>query len=94
VGADADITIYTPNDNKQTMFEMPRMVIQRGEIVIEDTELRSTPAGHTLHVFPGYDVAREAEIAEWFEKYYTVQFRNYPVSDDYLREPEAVACRT
>src|SRR5207244_10461803 len=54
-GADADITIYTPNDNKQTMFEMPRVVIKRGEIVIEDTELRSTPEGRTLHVEPASD---------------------------------------
>jgi len=93
VGADADITIYTPNDNKQTMFEMPRIVIKRGEIVIEDTELRSTPTGRTLHVSPSYDTAREADIAEWFEKFYSIRFRNYPVTEDYLHEPETVACR-
>ncbi len=27
-GADADITIYTPHENKETMFELPRMVIK------------------------------------------------------------------
>src|SRR5947207_8153354 len=53
-GADADVTIYTPHENKQTMFEMPRTVIKRGEVVIDDTELRTTPTGRTLHVAPEY----------------------------------------
>ncbi|MCE9546570.1 MAG: formylmethanofuran dehydrogenase subunit A [Planctomycetia bacterium] len=92
-GADADITIYTPDDNKQVMFEMPRYVIKRGEIVIEDTELRSTPTGRTLHVSPQHDAAREAEIGEWFEKFYSIRFRNYPVGAEYLHEPETIACR-
>ena len=29
-GADADITIYTPHENKETMFELPRYVIKAG----------------------------------------------------------------
>ena len=31
-GADADITIYTPNPNQETMFELPRFVIKAGRI--------------------------------------------------------------
>ena len=34
-GADADITIYTPHENKETMFEMPRMVIKSGRVIVE-----------------------------------------------------------
>jgi hypothetical protein len=32
-GADADITIYTPDDNKEKMFEMPRYVIKAGQVI-------------------------------------------------------------
>src|SRR6478752_2869206 len=35
IGADADITIYTPNADIQLMFELPRVVIKAGEIVVE-----------------------------------------------------------
>ncbi len=91
-GADADITIYTPHENKETMFELPRYVIKGGAIVVEDTELRGTPIGRTLHVAPGYDHDRETDIAEWFEKYYSIRFRNYPVSAEYMHDPFEVSC--
>ncbi len=89
-GADADITIYTPHENKQTMFEMPRYVIKSGQILVEDCELRETHDGKTLFVAPDFDRDVETDIAEWFEKYYSIQFRNYPVTDGYLHEAEIV----
>lgn len=91
-GADADITIYTPHENKETMFELPRYVIKAGEIVIEEGEIRAVPDGKTLHVAPSYDPAIEDHIRNWFEQYYTVSFRNYPVADDHLPAPERVPC--
>jgi formylmethanofuran dehydrogenase subunit A len=91
-GADADVTIYTPHENKEIMFEVPRYVIKSGQIVIEDTELRHAPDGSTLFVGTKHDQDREAEIGEWFEKYYSIRFRNYPVSSDYIHSPREVAC--
>ena len=46
-----------------------------------------------MHVEPGYDVTVEKEIGEWFEQFYSIQFRNYPVSSDYLHEHEVVGTR-
>ena len=40
VGADADITIYTPDENKETMFELPRYVIKSGQVIVEQGEVR------------------------------------------------------
>jgi formylmethanofuran dehydrogenase subunit A len=90
VGADADITIYTPNDNKETMFELPRMVMKAGRVMVEQGELREPPFGKTLHVSPNYDRDREADIRSWFEKYYSVKWNNYPVDDRYVPESEIV----
>jgi formylmethanofuran dehydrogenase subunit A len=92
-GADADITIYTPDDDKQKMFEMPRIVIKGGVVIVEQGEIREPAPGKLLYVAPEYDTAIERDIAEWFEKYYSIRFRNYPVSLDYLHDPEEVACR-
>jgi formylmethanofuran dehydrogenase subunit A len=84
IGADADITIYTPHENKETMFELPRVVIKAGRVIIEHGEMRDPVMGNTLHVAPQYDRDVEADIQQWFEKYYSIRWRNYPVSDSYL----------
>ncbi len=91
-GADADVTIYAPHENKQTMFEFPRYVVKSGELLVDDGEIRDTTYGKLLHVAPDYDRDRETEIADWFEKYYTIRFRNYPVGNEYLYDSETVPC--
>ncbi|HWA99984.1 MAG TPA: hypothetical protein VG713_15905, partial [Pirellulales bacterium] len=68
-----------PNANLETMFELPRYVIKSGEVLVEQGEIRATPTGGTLHVTPEYDRDVETDIAEWFNKYYTIGFANYPV---------------
>jgi formylmethanofuran dehydrogenase subunit A len=89
-GADADITIYTPHENKEIMFQTPRTVIKSGRIMIEDGEMRDPFIGKTLHVAPAYDREIESDIQEWFEQYYSIRWRNYPVDDSYLHESELV----
>ena len=92
-GADADITIYTPHENKEVMFEMPRVVIKSGRVVVEQGEIRDPLIGKTLHVEPDYDREVEPDIQEWFEKYYSIQWRNYPVDLSYLHESAVVPTR-
>ncbi len=92
-GADADITIYTPHENREVMFELPRYVIKAGRIMVEEGEIREPLVGKTLHVSPDYDDGIEPTIAEWFEQYYSIRFRNYPVGDEYLHESEIVGCK-
>jgi formylmethanofuran dehydrogenase subunit A len=91
VGADADITIYTPNDNQAKMFELPRLVIKSGRVVIDDAELRDPFAGKTLHVAPEYDRDLESDIRAWFEQHYSIQWNNYPVDMSYLHAAELIA---
>ena len=93
VGADADITIYTPQRDYQRMFELPRIVIHGGEVVVDQGEIRATPEGKLLHVEPDWDREHLSHFRDWFEKYYTIQFSNYPVSDYYLRDHEIVPTR-
>ncbi|MDP7204008.1 MAG: formylmethanofuran dehydrogenase subunit A [Pirellulaceae bacterium] len=92
-GADADITIYNPHENKETMFEFPRYVIKSGEVIVDDGEIRHSSIGKTLHIAPDYDPGIEADIAEWFEQYYSIRFRNYPVADDFVHGLQEVPCR-
>lgn len=43
-------------ENKEIMFEMPRVVIKSGEVLVEQGEIRKTLIGKTLHVSPNYDI--------------------------------------
>jgi formylmethanofuran dehydrogenase subunit A len=88
-GADADVTIYAPDGDKERMFSIPRFVIKAGEVVIDDGEIRASSLGHTLHVAPGYDHAMLTEIEDWFTRDYTIQFANYPVGPEDVSRPLA-----
>jgi formylmethanofuran dehydrogenase subunit A len=89
-GADADVTIYTPDANCETMFALPRVVIKAGEIIAEQGEIRAESYGKTLHVAPEYDRGVEPDIKRWFEEGYSIRWRNYRVELEFLREHEVV----
>ena len=76
------------------MFELPRYVICRGDVVVDDGEIRQEVDGRTLHVSPDYDEAAVDHIRDWFEQFYTIQFRNYPVDAHYLRNPLEIPMRS
>lgn len=80
-GADADVTIYTPHKNQETMFELPRLVLKAGQVIVENGELRTPTFGNTLHVTPDYDHDIEPDIQAWFEQNYSIRWNNYPVQD-------------
>ncbi len=90
VGADADVTVYLPDENRRRMFEMPRWVIKEGRILIEDGEIRDVIDGATLHVDVPYDRSIETSVERWFDEAYSVRFRNYPVGDDELHRTTPV----
>jgi formylmethanofuran dehydrogenase subunit A len=89
-GADADVTIYTPDANQETMFALPSYVIKAGRTIVERGEIRLETYGKTLHVSPNYDRDLEADIKRWFEKSYSIQWRNYPVEVESLADHEVV----
>jgi formylmethanofuran dehydrogenase subunit A len=81
VGADADVTVYASDADQARMFSTPRYVVKGGTLVVEDGELRRAPSGRRLHVRPPFDAAVTAEIRAHFDRYSTVQFRNFPVGE-------------
>jgi formylmethanofuran dehydrogenase subunit A len=89
-GADADITVYTPDANYETMFELPRYVIKAGRLIVEQGDIREDTYGKSLYVAPEYDRDVEPDIQEWFEDSYSIKWRNYPVADSYLLHPQVV----
>jgi formylmethanofuran dehydrogenase subunit A len=80
-GADADVTIYSRDPDIAKMFSSPRYVLKGGVVVVEEGQLRRTPAGGRLRVAPGYDEAVLPDLRRHFAAYSTVSFDNYPVRD-------------
>jgi formylmethanofuran dehydrogenase subunit A len=91
-GADADVTIYTPDANKETMFELPRYVIRAGEIIVENGDIRDPSFGKTLFVAPEYDSGIETNIADWFDRYYSIRLRNYAIDSEHVGAAESIDC--
>ena len=74
-------------------FELPRLVLKAGQVVVEKGEIRLEVYGPPLVANTVVEEADIADIKKWFEAYYTIQFANYPVDEDYLAHgATAVAC--
>jgi len=85
VGADADITIYDMLDDKEEMFNAPRYVMKAGQLLIANHEFISDYTDKkVLRVAPEYDRDIEKVIKPFFDDFYSVQFANYPIDDEYL----------
>lgn len=96
VGADADIAIY--NFNPETTdpsrkykavrraFKRAAYTIKSGQLVVRDGEVLKHVDGATMWL--DVKTSQEAKITEEmkrrFKDYWTVEFENYPVSEDYL----------
>ena len=92
VGADADVSIYNDDPRPERMFGYPRYVIKGGEVVLEEGEIRQTPAGREFLIQPSYDGQIEEYLRPVFQQYYTMSFDNYPVEMERVARPEIRAC--
>lgn len=88
IGADADLTIYLPQDDKQAMFQRPKWVIKSGDIIAEDGELKGNPlllpVGETFFTSAEYDNSALTDLPEWFAENYSVRFANYTIDEEEL----------
>ncbi len=108
VGADADVTIYDVNPEEFDFANNPKEVenifsnalytIKGGEIVVRDKEIVNVTQGRTFWVSPKVDKDLEEEvlkeIKEKFRAYYTINFNNYEVDLEYLKNPVEISIET
>ena len=90
-GADADITIYAPDDDKERMFSIPRYLLKAGQVILDDGDLLAWPDGQTLISAPEVDPTDEPAIAKWFEASSSIEFANYPVQDGEVVNPRVIS---
>jgi formylmethanofuran dehydrogenase subunit A len=92
-GADADVAVYRHSRDYEEMFAKPAWTIKDGAVVARDGKVTQQVFGRTFLVTPPRGAADIGpDLADFFEKYYTVNIANYPVGIEYLPHPETVAC--
>ena len=99
VGADADVAIYNFNPEVQDQsadyvaleaaLQNSAYVLKDGNIIVKDGSVVSEGThGRTYWINSLYDGELEkqveSEVEKMFKKYYSVNFSNYPVQEEYL----------
>ena len=85
-GAQADISVYTDNADREAMFSKPDYVFKNGELVVKDGKVVKVVWGATHTTKPAFDVSVEKELKEYFDRYHTMNVDNFKISDDEIAE--------
>lgn len=86
VGAQADISVYTDNADREAMFSKPDYVFKNGELVVKDGKVVKVVWGATHTTKPAFDISVENELKEYFDRYHTMNVDNFKISDDEIAE--------
>ncbi len=81
-GAVADVVLYRPAENWDTVFRHPVLVIKSGQSVVRDGEIIHMPRGRTLRQGVDFDSGIEKELKPHFEMSRTTRLSNFKISDD------------
>lgn len=81
-GAAADITVYTPQEDKEAMFSKPDYVFKDGQLVVRNGEVVHVVWGNVHTVRPEFDrPGIEERLREYFERYHTMRLENFILRD-------------
>lgn len=86
VGAQADITVYTDQPDREAMFAKPDYVFKNGELVVKNGKVVKVVWGATHTVKPAFDTGVEKGLSEYFDKYHTIQLDNFKIADDEISD--------
>jgi formylmethanofuran dehydrogenase subunit A len=105
IGADADIAIYNvnpeltdPSRKYKTVrraFKRAAYTIKNGEIVAKNGEILKPVEGATmwLDVETSEPVKITADMKNRFKEYWTVEYENYPVTENYLKASHPIVVK-
>ena len=104
-GADADVAIYNVNPESvdpskkyktvRRAFKRAAYTIKGGEVVAKDGQIVKSIFGKTFWVKVKTSLPMEIndDLKQKFREYWTVEYENYPIPDDYLHAPAPIAVK-
>ena len=81
-GAQADITVYTEQADKEAMFAKPDYVFKNGELVVKSGKIVKVVWGATHVAKPAFDIGVESDLKKYFDQYHTIQLDNFKMNND------------
>ena len=85
-GAQADITVYTDQADKEAMFAKPDYVFKNGELVVSEGKVVKVVWGATHVTKPNFDMAVEKNLRQYFDKYLTIQLDNFKINNNEIHD--------
>lgn len=80
-GGIADIAVYTPQDNKEAMFDRATLVFKNGRLVVRDGEVVERIRGTAQMIYPSYDPGIKRTIKNHFDRFYSLSLENFTLKD-------------
>jgi formylmethanofuran dehydrogenase subunit A len=76
--------VYEDLADRERMFSAPEYVFKDGELVASRGAIVRVASGATHVVRPGFDRGIEKRLRDYFARYHTIGFDNFPISGDEL----------
>ncbi len=81
-GANADITVYKDDPDREAMFATPEFVFKNGELIVRKGKVVKVVNGATHVARPDYDRGIERQLKDYFDRYHTMRMENFKLADD------------
>jgi formylmethanofuran dehydrogenase subunit A len=82
IGAAADITVYTEQEDREAMFTKPDYVFKDGDLVVKNGEVVKIVWGNVHTVKPEFDrQSIESRLRPYFDRYLTMNMDNFIIRD-------------
>jgi formylmethanofuran dehydrogenase subunit A len=88
VGALADIAVYSPGNDKATMFREAALVFKNGQLVVRDGTVRHAPFGRTLRADPDFESGIKVRMRDYYEERYAMSPEFMMVADAAIGRPD------
>jgi len=105
IGADADVAVYDVNPEQvdpskkyktvRRAFKKAAYTIKGGEVVVKDGQIVKPVFGKTFWVDVKTSLPTEVndDIKQKFREYWTVEYENYPISENFLHVPAPISVK-
>lgn len=84
VDAQADITVYRPNSNIESMFACPHLVLKRGKVIVRDGVIVDWVSGGAHTVRPQWERKGVERLRGYMEQHHTLAMEQFVISDEEL----------
>lgn len=85
-GAEANIAVYSEQDDKAAMFGRAHLLFKNGAKVVEKGVVVANPQGHVHSFAPEFDWSIEKPLGDYFDRYHMVNLHNYKLNPQQMRE--------